>query len=275
MAKGGQTSPGDAFASAAAASAPFSPAPPEAAPAESAICRFLVSEADDGMIGPAIPAVDPANRCIALTVPKPQFPQQQHLVCLTAGHVDCPRYLRGVLVEGSAPATSPREPISRPVVGAALVLLAAVAASFGFLAVRGGFDLAVSTSPAPAIALLPSSSVAGAASVAPTAEPTASVEPSPSLEPSPSVAISPSPTVAPTPRPTPRPTPAPTSDRFALLTRCPSTPNCWIYVIRAGDNLRSIANYFGVDYNRMLAMNPNLRIPIHPGDHLRIPTPTR
>jgi hypothetical protein len=30
-----------------------------------------------------------------------------------------------------------------------------------------------------------------------------------------------------------------------------------------------------VSYSEMLAMNPNLRIPIQPGDQLRIPTPTR
>jgi hypothetical protein len=46
-------------------------------------------------------------------------------------------------------------------------------------------------------------------------------------------------------------------------------------VIRAGDNLTSIANWFGVDFDEMIAMNPNLRRPIHTGDKLRIPTPTR
>jgi hypothetical protein len=71
------------------------------------------------------------------------------------------------------------------------------------------------------------------------------------------------------------PTPKPSSDRYAVLTACPSTPNCWVYVIRSGDNLVSIANWFGVSYARVRSMNPNLRIPIHTGDHLRIPTPTR
>jgi len=60
-----------------------------------------------------------------------------------------------------------------------------------------------------------------------------------------------------------------------VLTPCPSAPNCWVYVIRSGDNLVSIANWFGVDYDRMRAMNPNLRVPIHTGDRLHIPTPTR
>ena len=46
-------------------------------------------------------------------------------------------------------------------------------------------------------------------------------------------------------------------------------------MIRSGDNLQSIANWFGVSYDRMLDMNPGLTIPIHAGDHLKIPTPTR
>ncbi|MDQ3128579.1 MAG: LysM peptidoglycan-binding domain-containing protein [Chloroflexota bacterium] len=53
--------------------------------------------------------------------------------------------------------------------------------------------------------------------------------------------------------------------------------DCWIYVIRSGDNLRSIANYFGVSYERVLTMNPDLGDPtnVRPGYRLRIPTPTR
>jgi LysM repeat protein len=60
-----------------------------------------------------------------------------------------------------------------------------------------------------------------------------------------------------------------------LLSPCPSTPNCWIYTVRAGDNLQSIANYFGVSLNSIRAMNPGLTTPIHPGDKLRLPPPTR
>jgi hypothetical protein len=114
----------------------------------------------------------------------------------------------------------------------------------------------------PALSIAPSGSAVASASAEPSPEPTATPS-------------APAATPPPTPKPTPRPTPAPTSDRFAVLTRCPSTPDCWIYRIRAGDNLRSIANWFGVSYDRMLAMNPNLRRPIQPGEELRIPTPTR
>lgn len=265
-----------------------SPAPfrtvPIAAPLDPpALCQFLASERPDGSIGPPLAFVDPRNRCIALTDPVAQSPQQQHLVCLTAAHVDCPRYLRGVLLAGTPPPRARREPISPAVIGATLVLLGAIAASFGFLAVRGSFDLAVANQSPPPVAVLPSSSApvgpspsialpsASVALTSPAPSPDASV---PVATPEPSSAP-PTATPAVTPRPTPTPTARPTSDRFALLTRCPSTPDCWIYVIRAGDNLRSIANWFGVSYDRMLAMNPNLKRPIHAGEQLRIPTPTR
>ena len=39
----------------------------------------------------------PANRCAALREAVPQSLRQQELVCLTTGHVNCPRYLRGAL----------------------------------------------------------------------------------------------------------------------------------------------------------------------------------
>jgi LysM domain len=214
--------------------------------------------------------------------PVAQSPQQQHLVCLTSGHVDCPRYLRGVLFAGAPPALQRKETVSPAVVGAVLLLLGAIAASFGFLAVRGSFELPVPTATPPTVAALPSASIAIVPSISipppsvvpstdPTSSPTPTASPTPSPTPHPTLA----PTSAPTPKPTPNATPRPTSDRFAVLTKCPSTPDCWIYVIRSGDNLNSIANWFGVSYNRVLAMNPGLTRPIHAGEQLRIPTPTR
>jgi hypothetical protein len=234
------------------------------------------------MVREATPTVDPSHVCVALVDPVPQSGRQQELVCLTSAHVNCPRYLRGLLIANApAPATRRRQQVSPAVIGATLLLLAAIAASFGFLAVRGGFELALA-SPSPiavgAIRSTSSSPVESDGSGA-----SASVVPvSPSASPSSSAASAsspagptPEPTPTPTAAPTATPTPAPTSDRFALLTRCPATPDCWIYTIRSGDNLRSIANYFGVSYDRVLAMNPHLRRPIHAGDKLRIPTPTR
>lgn len=279
MAKGDGIGPADGLTTDPGPSSPFSPAPPTPPPDEPSICQFLAAPNPDGTFGPPVPDVDPSNHCTAVGEPVPQFPQQQHLVCLTAAHVDCPRYLRGVLLAGVPPPPA-REPISPAVIGSALVLLAAIAASFGFLAIRGGFDLAVATASPALIAVAATPTVAPSVAIGPS--PTASEAPSatPSAMPSPTSAPTPAPTPTSSPTPpltpaTPKPTPAPTSDRFALLTRCPSTPDCWIYTIRSGDNLRSIANYFGVSYDRVLAMNPNLRRPIHAGDKLRIPTPTR
>jgi hypothetical protein len=271
MREGGQRRRGTPVKPDSRSSAPFSPAPSSDDSAELVVCRFLASETADGALAAAIPAVDPNNRCVALGVPTPQFPQQQHLVCLTAGHVDCPRYLRGLLIASMPPEKPAREPISPAVIAATLVLLAAIAASFGFLAVRGGFDLAVADVEPSSVAAAPVASPSAASILTPAPSAFQSSAPGPTSSASPS----PTPTTAPTPTPRPTPKPTPRSDRYAVLTACPSTPNCWIYVIRAGDNLRSIANWFGVSYDRIRAMNPNLRIPIHPGDRLRIPTPTR
>ncbi|MDX6573561.1 MAG: LysM domain [Gaiellales bacterium] len=245
------------------------------------LCPFLASESADGRALGAIGRPDPANRCIALGEPQPQSVRQQELVCLTASHINCPRYLRGVLLAGAPPPKAARQPISVAVIGSGLVLAAALAASFAFLVVRGGFDLPIGTPGPSELAVATTASPAATTSPAPTLAPSTSPSPTPSPSPSPSAAPSPSATVAPTAtpaataRPTARPTPAPTSDRYALLTRCPGTPDCWIYTIRSGDNLQSIANWFGVSYDRVRAMNPGLAVPIHAGERLRIPTPTR
>ena len=70
--------------------------------------------------------------------------------------------------------------------------------------------------------------------------------------------------------------PAPTSDRYAVLVACPGSTTCWTYTIRRGDNLVSIANWFGVPLATIYDMNPGLRTtPIRAGMQIRIPAPTR
>ena len=65
--------------------------------------------------------------------------------------------------------------------------------------------------------------------------------------------------------------------QHALLVKCPGTPNCWIYTVRSGDNFRSIVNWFGVAYDTVLRMNPQIGNPttIRAGDRIRMPPPTR
>ena len=77
-------------------------------------------------------------------------------------------------------------------------------------------------------------------------------------------------------RPPPRrPRPAPTSDRYALLKPCPNKPDCWIYRVRSGDNLFSIANYFGVPLATVKALNPWTANGLRAGRDLILPPPTR
>ncbi|HEY4752959.1 MAG TPA: LysM domain-containing protein, partial [Candidatus Limnocylindrales bacterium] len=89
------------------------------------------------------------------------------------------------------------------------------------------------------------------------------------------------PTATPRPVPTPRPTPAgaagtASASRLAVLRPCAGQAGCYVYSVRAGDNLFSIAHWFGVPLSSIYAMNPTVqRSGIHPGMQLRIPTPTR
>jgi hypothetical protein len=248
-------------------------------------CPFLRA-VDEGALTLPIEAPDAANRCVAVGPPAPQSAAQQQIVCLTASHANCPRYLRGALV--------PSEPVARtrvkrgpspPVIASAITLVLAAAASVGFLLVRGGFTMPVaSTAPNVAVAVTPPPASAGQAilpSPTPAASVTASPEPTPA--PTPSATAAPTPTVAPTPAPTPRPTPAPTkaaaptSNRYAALDPCPGKKGCWIYTVRRGDNLRSIANWFGIRYETVLDWNPQIHDPttIRAGDQIRMPPPTR
>jgi hypothetical protein len=255
------------------------------------VCPFLRAvDVDEQVLAP-VEGPDVANRCAALSDPVPQSLRQQELVCLTSGHVNCPRYLRGAVGVAEVEATvaagrsmrpavaMPKRPSISPAILASLGILAiAFSLSVSFVVARGGLELAAALTPPP------SAPVVGAVD-SPTPEPTAvpatlEPTPSPTVEPtpSPSPAPTPSPTAAPTPSPTPEPTasPKPTSDRYALLRPCPNVDRCWIYTVRRGDNLFSIANYFGVSLESIYERNPWTRTEsLRAGRELRLPPPTR
>jgi LysM repeat protein len=251
-------------------------------------CPFLRAVDAGDRLGLPVEAVDPRNRCVATGGADPQDAAQQRMACLTASHVSCPRYLSGVAGPTLAPLVAaeaaipgpggPGEPGERAaaratsgsgrgartltpaVIAATVFLVASASAAIAFVALRGGIDLPIASPRASEVAL---------------ASPTAAASAEPSSVPTTPGPASPSPSLAETPAPTP--TPASTSDRYALLEPCPSTPDCYVYEIRAGDNLRSIANYFGVSYETVLQMNPQISDPatIQPGDEIRLPPPTR
>jgi len=123
--------------------------------------------------------------------------------------------------------------------------------------------------------------MAPTASSAPTSTAVAETSVAPLSPGSPATAAPPTSTPAtpgptPTARPTASPSARPTSDRYALLTRCPSTPNCWIYVVRQGDNLFSIARYFGVPLSVVEERNPWTKTAgLQAGQKLLLPPPTK
>jgi len=262
------------------------------------ICPFLRAVGDDDRLLAPIEAPDPLNRCAALQDAIPQSLRQQELVCLTSGHVNCPRYLRGALIAGEPlrrrtvarpvlrRSSVPRPPVTKAMVAALLVLFASFSASVAFVVARGGIGLPVAAVNRPSPSPSPS-----ALAVAPVPEtsPTPSPEPTPTPTPlpDPTPTPTPTPTPSPTPTPTPTPTPKPTATekpvgdpilaRFPELHRCPNRSNCYIYVVEPGNNLVSIANYYRVSFDRVLQMNPQITNPanIRAGDQVRMPTPQR
>lgn len=240
------------------------------------VCPFLRATGQSGLVAP-IESPDTANRCAALAEAVPQSLRQQELVCLSTGHVNCPRYLRGAAVIAETPTPVVREgrAMSPAMLGSLVVLVLALSASVGFVLARGGaMDIGPTGVPAgaspSAVAAASPSVVASAPVVAPTS--IAPVTPSPT----PLVTASPTPTATPAPTPQPTPRATPRSDRYRLLHACPSTPRCWIYTVRSGDNVFSIANYFGVSQDSIYDRNPWLRTRgLRAGQELRLPPPTR
>lgn len=258
------------------------------------ICPFLRAVEDGDRLVVPIEAPDALNRCAALQDAIPQSLRQQELVCLTSGHVNCPRYLRGALVAGEPlrrrtvarpvlrRSSVPRPPVSRAMLAALLVLMASFSASILFVVARGGIGLTLAAidRPSPSLNASPSPTLIAVAPV-PEASPTPSPEPTPTPTPDPTPTPTPSPTPTPTPTPEPTPTAKPAGDpilaRFPELRRCPNRSNCYIYVVEPGNNLVSIANYYRVSYDRVLQMNPQITNPanLRAGDQVRMPKPQR
>jgi hypothetical protein len=240
------------------------------------ICPFLQAEAD-GSLGAPVSWPDAANRCVALGDPAPQSLRQQEFACLASAHVNCPRFLRGTVGVGSTPsiATSPMR-LTPAIVAALVVLAASFALSVGFVVANGGMNIRSSGTVAEAPTAEPSASVPAQGNAATPAP----VSSEPPAAPSPTAPPTPTPTPVPTPRPTPAPTateaPLPTSDRYELLRPCSDAPDCWVYVIRSGDNLVSIARYFGVPLETVRTLNPwTETTQLVAGQELRLPPPTR
>ena len=244
------------------------------------VCPFLRSIDGDGLLGLPSETPDPANRCAALQEAVPQSLRQQELVCLTSGHVNCPRYLRG--------SYGPNEPLTAPpralaaaaltpaIMGALALFAAAFLISLAFVVSNGGLALPIGgstpTDPGSAAGVVTGSP---SPSPSPTSTPTPQVTPVATPLESPIVTPIPTPTAAATASPTATPTTKPLSNRYALLKPCPDEPNCYIYIIRSGDNLASIANYFGVPLSTVKALNPWTATGLKVGRELRLPPPTR
>ncbi len=268
------------------------PRPDPADAGEGSACPFLRLESAAGLLDP-VPAPDGRHRCVAIGGPRLVSAQQQELVCLGPAHVDCPRFRRATARPGGGLVA--RLPAMPPAIAASLAVLALSATiSFGFVVARGGIDLPAGTGSsgtagASGGAVQPSApGSASTAPVGPSASPgggagasqgagsgpgqTGAPEPSPSL--APGASGGPAPT-APPASPSAAPQGGPSASRLAVLKPCPGKSGCYVYTIRAGDNLYSIAHWFGVPLDTVYAWNPAVKSGIRPGMAIRIPTPTR
>jgi LysM repeat protein len=260
-------------------------------PADPRICPFLRTVDDEARLDPPLDVPHPLNRCAALREPVPQSLRQQELVCLTSGHVNCPRYLRGAVGIGQAPVRVRAQrsvDVTPATAGALAALVLAFVASLAFVVGNGGIALtaavpassptgevlgAVETPPATTEPTTAPPSPTPNRMATPTATPAATASAVPTASPAPTPSSTPAPTASPSP--TAKPTTRPTSGRFALLKPCPDQTGCWIYKVRAGDNLFSIAKYFGVPIATVRAWNPWVKDGLVIGRALKIPTPTR
>ena len=274
-------------------------------PVEPDVCPYLRGLPPPGRAQPAVAASeggaitleplavpDAGNACAADERVMPIGLVQQELFCLRESHVDCPLYHRALQLREGKRRAAAREPLPTSIVISFLILGLTFLAVTAYGLSRGGFVL-----PSPPGGA-PSELAAAAPDDREAASPAAVVTPTPARRPSRATGTSAGPSPTPrqtrpaarpaaraTPRPTPRPTrrpratpvPAaavPVPQRFASLPRCPAPQRCYIYTVRAGDNLYSIANYYRASLDEVVALNPWLRgtgLTVRPGNRIRIP----
>ncbi len=224
-------------------------------------------------------------------------PRQRSLVCESTRFESCPRYpvadRRGpqrwaAQIRSPAPwaTTGTGEPagaarlwavtrrVSLPTAVASGILALALVAALAFAAVRGGLDLAAGPSPsaAPAPTAAGTPQLSPAATPGPTTpSPTTAPSPLPTATPESTPAVTPSPSVS----PSPSTTPSQADPRYAGLKPCAGRSACFLYVVKRGDTLSSIAAHFAVKLAVVRALNPEIRDPslIHAGQEIRVPAP--
>jgi LysM repeat protein len=257
-----------------------------AAPDAPRICPFLHAAGADGALGDPIRWPDEANRCTALGDAAPQSIRQQEYACLASSHVNCPRFIRGVhlIAELPPPASGSGLQLTPAVIAALLVLALSFALSVGFVVANGGMNLPLSIGASASPRALgasgePSGSAAPSATAPGSSEPSTVPTAPPTAEPSAAASVAAAtatPSVIASRTPEPTASPVPSSDRYALLEPCPDAPDCWVYTIRSGDNLVSIARYFGVPFDTVTDLNPwTTTTQLVAGQELRLPPPTR
>ena len=213
---------------------------------------------------------------------RPQSLRQQELVCLTTGHVNCPRYLRGAV--GRSPRRRPPVVRERPgdVAGDARVAGRAGLRvdRVGRLRPRPGRRARASPTAGPSPSRRPVAAVSPATVASVRTVVGAELRPSPAAH---GHADARPPTPTPTPAPTPR-RPTPTARRRPRARRRRPTATSCCSPARArraagstpsdaGDNLFSIANYFGVSAGQHLRAQPVAASRAAAGQELRLPPP--
>ena len=192
-------------------------------------CPFLRGIDAEGTGRAPILAPDPSNRCLASGDPDVVSSRDQGAVCLTAGHVECPRLVRAAPAAVSVTAAPRGSRVSIPILASIAILVAAAAIALASVVARGSLATdgpsgsasavassaaALASGPAPTPPVAPTSALSarpGGASVTPAAGPSAAVPSAP---------------VTPAPTPHSTQTPAPTPKSYPGVVPCPDAPDC-------------------------------------------------